>query len=93
MTNSELNINLILIKKTPDKDSKTEFRYICSTNKNEGNLFLNLELTVGYYLLYIHCNYNHSNYDKIRKVNLYISANKFFFIIKTLIKILIYSNI
>ena len=80
LTNSELNINLILIKKTPDKDNKIKFRYICSTNKNEGNPFLNLELTVGYYLLYIHCNYNHSNYDKIRKVNLYISANKYFFL-------------
>ena len=80
LSNTELNINLILIKKTPDKDNKVKFRYICSTNKNEGNPFLNLELTVGYYLLYIHCNYNHSNYDKIRKVNLYISANKYFFL-------------
>ena len=79
LSNTELNINLILIKKTPDKDNKVKFRYICSTNKNEGNPFLNLELTVGYYLLYIHCNYNHSNYDKIRKVNLYISANKYKF--------------
>ena len=70
LTNSELNINLILIKKTIDKDNKTKFRFISSTNKNEGNPFLNLELTVGYYLLYIHCNYNNSNYDKIRKVNL-----------------------
>ena len=78
-TNSELNINLILIKKNIDKDNKTKFRYISSTNKNEGNPFLNLELTVGYYLLYVHCNYNSSNFDKIRKVNLYISADKYFF--------------
>ena len=79
-TNSELNINLILIKKSIDKDNKTKFRYISSTNKNEGNPFLNLELTVGYYLLYVHCNYNNSNYDKIRKVNIYISADKYFFL-------------
>ena len=80
LTNSELNINLILIKKSVDKNNKTKFRYISSINKNEGNPFLNLELTVGYYLLYIHCNYNNSNFDKIRKVNLYISADKFFFL-------------
>ena len=80
LTNSELNINLILIKKTINKDNNTKFRFISSTNKNEGNPFLNLELTVGYYLLYIHCNYNNSNYDKIRKVNLYISADKYFFL-------------
>ena len=79
-TNSELNINLILIKKTIDKVNKTKFKYIASTNKNEGNPVLNLELTVGYYLLYIHCNYNNSNYDKIRKVNVYISADKYFFL-------------
>ena len=80
LTNSELNINVILIKKTIDKNNKTKFRYISSINKNEGNPFLNLELTVGYYLLYIHCNYNSSNFDKIRKVNLYISADKYFFL-------------
>jgi len=80
LTNSELNINLILVKKIVDKDNKTKFKYISSTNKNEGNPFLNLELTVGYYLLYVHCNYNNSNFDKIRKVNVYISANKYFFL-------------
>jgi len=73
-------INVILIKKNIDKNNKTKFRYISSINKNEGNPFLNLELTVGYYLLYIHCNYNSSNFDKIRKVNLYISADKYFFL-------------
>ena len=72
LTNSELNINLILVKKIVDKDNKTKFKYISSTNKNEGNPFLNLELTVGYYLLYVHCNYNNSNFDKIRKINIYI---------------------
>ena len=78
-TNSELTINLILIKKTNDKNNDKRFKYIASTNKNEGNPFLDLELTVGYYLLYVHCNYDNSNYDKIRKVNIYISANKYFF--------------
>ena len=80
LTNSELNINLILVKKTVDKDNKTKLKYISSTNKNEGNPFLNLELTVGYYLLYVHCNYNNSNFDRIRKVNVYISADKYFFL-------------
>ena len=41
LTNSELNINLILVKKTVDKDNKTKLKYISSTNKNEGNPFLN----------------------------------------------------
>jgi hypothetical protein len=77
--NSELVITLILIKKTNDKTSEKKFQYIDSTKKNEGNPFLDLELTVGYYLLYVHCNYDNATYDKIRKVNMYISANKYFF--------------
>jgi len=77
--NSELVINLILVKKINDKDSDKKIIYIASTNRNEGNPFLDLDLTVGYYLLYIHCNYDNSTYDKIRKVNIYISSNKYFF--------------
>ena len=77
--NSELVVTLILIKKINDKNNERKFKFIASTNKNEGNPFLNLELTVGYYLLYVHCNYDNSNYDKIRKVNIYISSNKYFF--------------
>ncbi len=78
-TNCELVVTLILVKKILNKDSAKKFKYIASTNKNEGNPFLDLELTVGYYLLYVHCNYDNSNYDKIRKVNIYISSNKYFF--------------
>ena len=77
--NSELVVTLILVKKIMNKDNDKKFKYIASTNKNEGNPFLDLELTVGYYLLYVHCNYDNSNYDKIRKVNIYISSNKYFF--------------
>ena len=78
-SNSELVVTLILIKKINDKSSDKKFKYIASTNKNEGNPFLDLDLTVGYYLLYVHCNYDNSTYDKIRKVNIYISADKYFF--------------
>ena len=78
-TNSELVITLILIKKINEQNNEKKFKYIASTNKNEGNPFLDLELTVGYYLLYVHCNYDNSTYDKIRKVNIYISSNKYFF--------------
>ena len=51
--NSELVINLILVKKINDKDNDKKIIYIASTNRNEGNPFLDLELTVGYYLLYV----------------------------------------
>ena len=78
-SNSELVVTLILIKKINDKSSDKKFKYIASTNKNEGNPFLDLDLTIGYYLLYVHCNYDNSTYDEIRKVNIYISAVKYFF--------------
>ena len=77
--NCELVVTLILIKKIIDKNGGKKFKYIDSTNKNESNPFLDLDLTVGYYLLYVHCNYDNSTYDKIRKVNIYISSNKYFF--------------
>ena len=73
-TNCELTINLILMKKV-----KNKLEFISSTNKNECNPSLNCELTVGFYLLYVYCNYDNSNYDKNRKVNIYISSNKYFF--------------
>ena len=73
-TNCELTINLILMKKTKDN-----LEYISSANKNDCNPSLNCELTVGFYLLYVYCNYENSNYNENRKVNIYISSNKYFF--------------
>ena len=73
-TNCELTINLILMKKV-----KNKLEFISSTNKNECNPSLNCELTAGFYLLYVYCNYENSNFDKKRKVNIYISSNKYFF--------------
>jgi hypothetical protein len=71
---AELIINMIIVK----KNEFGKFEYIASTHENEANPSIELELHHGYYLIYVHADYTHSNYDKKRKYNLYISSTSFF---------------
>ena len=93
-SNYELAINVIIMKKTQGNN----LIYINSVSDSEKNPFIEIDLTVGFYLIYVFCNYKSTNIEHIRKVNLYVSANKYFFLyykdidIKfNLLKLLIYN--
>ena len=75
-THEELSINLIIVKK--GKNDKLEL--ISSANTNISTSTIEIELTVGFYLIYLHCNYKFSTFEKMRKIRLYLSSNKYFFI-------------
>jgi hypothetical protein len=70
----ELVINMILVK----KNLLGIIEFVCSTNEVESNPMIEAELHHGYYLLYVHANYKHTTFDKLRKYNIYISSNQFF---------------
>ena len=71
---AELITNMIIVKKT----EFGTFEYVASTHEIEANPTIDIQLHHGYYLLYFHADYSHSNFDKKRKFNLYISCNVFF---------------
>ena len=75
----ELAINLIIMKINFNcSDCKYTLSLIDSTCNNEDNPYLETELTIGYYIVYIYCNYKYSTFKKRRKINLYISSDKYF---------------
>jgi hypothetical protein len=74
-SNYELAISVIIMKKQGNN-----LIYINSVSDSEKNPFLEIDLTVGFYLIYVFCNYKYANIEHIRKVNLYVSANKYFFL-------------
>ena len=73
-TDEELAVNVMIYKK--GKDNYIEL--ISSINKNITNPTISVELPVGFYLIYVYCNYKYSTYKKVRKVRMYISCNKYF---------------
>ena len=73
-TDEELAVNVMIYKK--GKDNYIEL--ISSINKNITNPTISVELPVGFYLIYVYCNYKYSTYTKVRKVRMYISCNKYF---------------
>ncbi len=77
----ELAINLIIMKKNYNSlNGNYSLSLINSVCNNEDNPYLEVELTVGYYIIYVFCNYKYSTFKKKRKVNLYISSDKYFFL-------------
>ena len=76
-THEELSVNIILVKKIGEN-----LELISSTNSTLSSPTIDVELPVGFYLIYVHCDYKHSTYEKMRKVRLYISSSKYFFIFK-----------
>lgn len=76
LSEQDLTVNVIVVKK--GKNNSLEL--VSSTHKTDGNPTIELELSVGFFLIYVHCNYPYSNYDKVRKVRLYVSSKKYFFL-------------
>ena len=69
----ELAINLIIMKKNYNSlNGNYSLSLINSVCNNEDNPYLEVELTV--------CNYKYATFKKKRKVNLYISSDKYFFL-------------
>lgn len=71
---AELTINLLLAK----INEKGQIEYISSHNEDLANPLIEVELNMGYYLIYVYANYLYSTFDKIRKYQLQISSNAFF---------------
>ena len=76
---AELNMNIILIEKLVDEETgKIHLKYIDSITDGIFNPLLDRNLKAGNYLIYIHCDYNYSNFDKRRLFRINISSNKEF---------------
>ena len=90
----ELAINLIIMKKNYNSlNGNYSLSLINSVCNNEDNPYLEVELTVGYYIIYVFCNYKHSTFKKKEKlIYIFHLINIFFCFIKELMFILIYLN-
>jgi hypothetical protein len=71
--NQYLTTNIIVVR----KEGKS-LVYKASVNGITNNPNLEIYLEPGYYLIYVHVDYEHAVYDKIRKYNLYVNASNYF---------------
>lgn len=68
----ELTVNLIIISKT------NTLTYHTSVSENDTNPHIELKLSTGSYLIYVHANEKYSTYDKRRDIRVRVSSNNYF---------------